>query len=84
MREFIIFLTKGNLVFPGLTTATQSSTYSYFAAVRSIDGYPDKLGMFDGSCSHTGSRKTVAWLRIYLDKVYNVKKVRFWYRNDSK
>ncbi|XP_052681709.1 multiple epidermal growth factor-like domains protein 11 isoform X4 [Crassostrea angulata] len=70
-----------NLVVPGLTTATQSSTYLYFSADRSIDGYPDRLKLSNGSCSHTGSSWTNAWLRIDLDKVYNVKEVKFWYRN---
>lgn len=81
---FFLFITEGNLVVRGLTTATQSSTYSSFSADRTIDGNPGILGMRDGSCSHTGSYQTKAWLRINLDKVYNVKEVRFWYRNDSK
>nr|XP_034310737.1 receptor-type tyrosine-protein phosphatase alpha [Crassostrea gigas] len=71
-----------NLVIPGLTTATQSSTYKSFSAEKTIDGYPDILGVFDGSCSHTDTGQTQAWLKIDLDKVYNVKAVRFWYRND--
>lgn len=81
---YVLLITEGNLVFPGLTTATQSSTYLWFSADRTVDGYPDKLGMHDGSCSQTDPRKTVAWLRIDLYKVYNVKDVRFWYWNDSK
>lgn len=81
---YLSFNTVGNLVIPGLTTATQSSTYKSFSAERTIDGYPDILGVFDGSCSHTDTGQTQAWLKIDLDKVYNVKAVRFWYRNDSK
>lgn len=81
---YFLFITEGNLVVRGLTTASQSSTYSSFSADRTIDGNPDILGMRNGSCSHTGSYQTKAWLRINLDKVYNVKEVRFWYRNDSK
>lgn len=69
---------------PGLTTATQSSTYGLFSANRTIDGHPDRLRMSNGSCSHTGSGQTRAWLTIDLGKVYNVKEIRFWYRNDRK
>lgn len=81
---FFLLITEGNLVVRGLTTATQSSTYRSFSADRTIDGYPDRLTIFGGSCSHTGSGQTNAWLRIDLDKVYNVKQVHFWYRNDRK
>ena len=72
----------GNLVVPGVTIASQSSTYNDFEASRSVDGQPSKLRMNEGSCSHTGG-DSPAWLRIRLDKVYNVKEVKFWYRNDG-
>lgn len=81
---YLSFNTIGNLVIPSLTTATQSSTYKSFSANKTIDGKPGKLWMFDGSCSHTDERQTEAWLKIILGKVYNVKAVHFWYRNDSK
>lgn len=71
-----------NLVKRGVTTANQSSTFLSFTANKSIDGYPDRLKFSEGSCSHTGSNQNMSWLRINLDKVYNVKEVRFWYRND--
>uniref|UniRef100_A0A8W8MFM1 Multiple epidermal growth factor-like domains 10 n=1 Tax=Magallana gigas TaxID=29159 RepID=A0A8W8MFM1_MAGGI len=53
----------------------------HIVILLSIDGYPDRLILSNGSCSHTGSSWTNAWLRIDLDKVYNVKEVKFWYRN---
>lgn len=81
---YFSLITEGNLVVRGLTTATQISDYGVFSADRTIDGYPNRLWMTGGSCSHTGSGQTEAWLKIILDKVYNVKQVRFWYRNDRK
>nr|XP_022325437.1 receptor-type tyrosine-protein phosphatase F-like isoform X2 [Crassostrea virginica] len=71
-----------NLVIPGVTIASQSSTYGVYDARRTVDGQPLKLSMGEGSCSHTGSRQTTAWLQIELDKVYNVKEVKFWYRKE--
>ncbi|XP_078321861.1 uncharacterized protein LOC144621840 [Crassostrea virginica] len=71
-----------NLVVPGVTIASQSSTYTVNDARRTVDGQPLKLSMGEGSCSHTGSRQTTAWLKIQLDKVYNVKEVKFWYRKE--
>lgn len=47
-----------------------------------MDGQPSKVRMNQDSCSHTGG-DSPAWLRIQLDKVYNVKEVKFWYRNDG-
>ena len=46
-----------------------------------MDGQPWTLRMDEGSCSHTGGYSP-AWLRIRLDKVYNVKEVKFWYRKE--
>ncbi|XP_062566495.1 receptor-type tyrosine-protein phosphatase epsilon-like isoform X4 [Saccostrea cucullata] len=38
--------------------------------------------MSSGSCSHTGIRQSVAWLQLDLRKEYNIKYIKFWYRND--
>ena len=73
-----------NLVIPNVTKATQSSTWEKRVASKAVDGQPWKLRMDQGSCSHTAAGEKTAWLQIQLDKVYNVKEVKFWYRNDSK
>ncbi|XP_062566508.1 laminin subunit alpha-2-like [Saccostrea cucullata] len=70
------------LVIPGETEASQSSTYNNYTASRAIDGNPSLLSLRSGSCSHTGMGKQEAWLRIDLEKVFNEKYFKFWYRND--
>ena len=67
---------------PGVTTANQSSTYYNYTADRAVDGEPSRLSLLSESCSHTDTSQKEAWMTIDLGRVYNVKHVKFWYRND--
>ncbi|XP_062566506.1 receptor-type tyrosine-protein phosphatase epsilon-like isoform X15 [Saccostrea cucullata] len=70
------------LIVKGITRAAQSSTFDNLGPYNAIDGYPSRLSMSSGSCSHTGIRQSVAWLQLDLRKEYNIKYIKFWYRND--
>ncbi|XP_056008312.1 receptor-type tyrosine-protein phosphatase epsilon-like [Ostrea edulis] len=70
------------LIIPGTTVASQSSTFGSYNASLTIDGKPTLLSMSSGSCSHTGGGRRSAWLQINLRRVYNIKTIKFWYRND--
>lgn len=65
------------------TIATSSTTYRGYVASRTIDGNIDQK---DTSCSHTDDQSSIteAWLRIDLGRVYSVKSVKLWYRNNSR
>lgn len=58
-------------------TATQSSTYKFYEAVRVIDGVwdPDLFTTF--SCSHTiPNNEAVAWLEIDLHQTFTIRRIK--------
>ena len=71
------------LVEPGYSTATSSSTYTNYIASRAVDG---DVSQAVSRCSHTDSRFdiTEAWLHVDLKKKYSIKSVKFWNRNDGR
>lgn len=71
------------LVIPGKTEAISSSVHGSFFPYKSVDG---SVLQNIAYCSHTSDNTaiTVAWLRVDLKKIYSIKAVKFWYRNDSK
>nr|XP_022305423.1 receptor-type tyrosine-protein phosphatase epsilon-like [Crassostrea virginica] len=76
-------LSYDNLVIPGTTPATLSTTYQDYVASRSVDGRPELLNLIaDRSCSHSDVNQVSAWLRVDLGRVYSVYQVLTWYRND--
>nr|XP_022312103.1 receptor-type tyrosine-protein phosphatase U-like [Crassostrea virginica] len=69
------------LVIPGKTEAISNSVHGSFFPNKSVDGsFLQNIAY----CSHTSDNTsiTVAWLRIDLKKIYSIKAVKFWYRND--
>nr|XP_022311497.1 uncharacterized protein LOC111116787 isoform X2 [Crassostrea virginica] len=80
----LLFLGQGRtylqLVKPGNTTATSSSTYQTYSALRTVDG---DVNQSISHCSHTHDKsQTKAWLRVDLKETFSIKSVKFWYRND--
>ncbi|XP_056003127.1 neurogenic locus notch homolog protein 1-like isoform X2 [Ostrea edulis] len=78
---FIYVQSYDQLVRPGVTRAVSSSV--------AYEGYPNKTVDGDSRqsnytyCMHTTERQTVAWLRADLGRVYNLRSVKIWYRNDN-
>nr|XP_022302262.1 angiopoietin-1 receptor-like [Crassostrea virginica] len=69
------------LVEPGYTKAMSSSTYHGYPASRTVDG---NLNQSTSFCSHTDDYEiTEAWLRIDLQKIFNIAVIKIWYRNDK-
>eukprot|EP00105_Crassostrea_gigas_P041539 XP_019925687.1 PREDICTED: uncharacterized protein LOC105335144 isoform X3 [Crassostrea gigas] len=64
------------------TVVNISSTYSDYSVSRAVDG---NLDQSVSSCSHTSNFGSIkkAWLRIDLGRVYSVKSVKIWYRDDK-
>ncbi|XP_078341808.1 uncharacterized protein LOC111106877 isoform X2 [Crassostrea virginica] len=57
-----------------------SSTYHGYPASRTVDG---NLNQSTSFCSHTDYYEiTEAWLRIDLQKIFNIAVIKIWYRND--
>ena len=78
-----LFFLIDQLVIPDKTQAESSSVYghSYFPN-NTVDGDPQQS---IAHCAHTKNEKpiTEAWLRINLLKVYSIKEIKFWYRDDG-
>lgn len=64
------------VVEPGYSTATSSSTYLNFAAFRAVDGNLSQSTMF---CSHTDfkSEITEVWLLVGLRKILKIAMVKY-------
>lgn len=64
------------------TTAVSSTQFEDYVASRVVDGNIDQ---YHTNCSHTNNINTiqVAWIYVDLGKVFSVKSVKFWYRNDG-
>lgn len=76
---YLLFNIVGNFVILGFIIVIQSLIYKLFFVEKIIDGYLDILGVFDGFCLYIDIGQIQVWLKIDLDKVYNVKVVCFWY-----
>nr|XP_022312504.1 platelet endothelial aggregation receptor 1-like [Crassostrea virginica] len=71
--------TYSQLVEPGYTNATSSSTYPGYPASRTVDG---DVSQDVSRCSHTDDKPGIkeAWLRVDLKKIFSIRSVKFWYR----
>lgn len=71
------------LVISKQTKVQSSSVYNTSTYSASADKTIDKQrGQNFKDCMHTDVGMTEAWLRIDLGRIYNLKSVKIWYRND--
>ena len=74
---------SAQLVEPGYTNATSSSTHPGYPASRTVDG---DFNQTISRCSHTDAKPDIkeAWLRVDLKKIFSIRSVKFWYRKTGR